>query len=182
MGIPLIVYILLNEKTVKRYLFDIFKFSFAWGLGYGGMWIGKWILSDAILKTNVIGDGIRSLIYRASGDTFAEIGDADSSFVHTVLKNCSVLNVITIEAFVFGFMIFAIFLHYKNKPEINLSRIIPIISVSVYPFIWYFVVRNHSVIHPWFEYQELTVSVFGLLCLFGLIGVKPKCNDLDWKP
>lgn len=44
-----------------------------------------------------------------------------------------------------------------------------LVIVTMYLFGWYFVVRNHSVIHPWIEFRELGVFMFGLICCCGLI-------------
>ncbi len=62
---------------------------------------------------------------------------------------------------------------WKNNCSFSLSReqlsmVIPVLVIGILPFVYYFVVRNHTAIHPWLEYRELAVTVFSV----GVCGIK----------
>ncbi|WP_408069566.1 hypothetical protein [Butyrivibrio sp. JL13D10] len=168
-GVPLLVYILLNKCTLRDYFLDIIRFSTTWVFGYAGMWAGKWYLSDLLLSTNVVNDGVYNLVYRSSGNPYGETAEMNSTFFHTVAKNFAILNVLPLKVFCLVMVSVAIYLFFKNKNKIDFTKVVAVLIVSTYPFFWYFAIRNHSVIHPWIEYRELGLFVFGILCILGLI-------------
>lgn len=172
-GVPLIIYLLINEGNIKQYFTNIVLYSVSWLVGYVGMWAGKWILSDLFWGTNVVQNGIQQLIYRSSGDPYGETAEMDSSFIHTISKNIQVINLLSLKLFLAIVVCLAILIVIKKKKGFAdkkaFAKFFAVILVSLYPFGWYFIVRNHSVIHPWIEYRELSLFVFGMLCSLGIL-------------
>ena len=66
--IPLTVYLVLCGGTVTSKMKESIKRCFAWAVGYGTMWMGKWLLASILTGQNVIKDGIDRTAYRASGE------------------------------------------------------------------------------------------------------------------
>lgn len=54
LGIPIIYYMLLRNTENKDNLKILFKIIIYWALGYGIMWISKWIVSDCLYQTGTI--------------------------------------------------------------------------------------------------------------------------------
>ena len=168
-GIPLIIYILLNKENIRDYLLDMAALSASWLLGYAGMWIGKWVLSDLFLDTSVIQNGFANLLYRSGGDPYGETAEMDSSFWHVVSKNASVLNILPLKIFLVIMMLVTLLLFLRSRRRIDIAKLAAVFLVSLYPFGWYFVIRNHSVIHPWIEFRELAIFAFGIFCCMGIL-------------
>ena len=57
----------------------------------------------------------------------------------------------------------------KNITKNNLKEILPFLFMAVIPFLWYFVVSNHSSIHFWFTFRELLIFFFAIFCSLELI-------------
>lgn len=47
-----------------------------------------------------------------------------------------------------------------------LSEHLIFLLVACLPFAWYIAVRNHSYIHYFFTYKEMTVFAFAIMCFF----------------
>lgn len=39
-----------------------------------------------------------------------------------------------------------------------------LLIVSVYPYVWFMVMANHTQIHYWFVYWIQAITIFGILC------------------
>lgn len=62
LGIPLIIYVALNEKKdLKDVVKMIIKLGICWGVGYSGIWISKWLITDSICKTNTIESALNKI-------------------------------------------------------------------------------------------------------------------------
>lgn len=51
----------------------------------------------------------------------------------------------------------------------NIMRIVPISFVGLYPFFWFFAVRNHSIVHIWISYRELAITAFAVFASIYLV-------------
>lgn len=176
LGLPLITYLLINRKSLKAEIKEIIKFSCCWGIGYGGMWIGKWIVSTIFTGMNIIQDGLNSLMFRTSGEwensqmtfsnairtNYSELSGVEFKFILLIVAVVIVLGII-VKAWSFDF----------RKIRDN----IPILLVSLYPFAWYGVVKNHSIIHYWMTYREYSIFVLGVACV--IVGCIVNRSDLS---
>ena len=45
---------------------------------------------------------------------------------------------------------------------------VPLLFISLYPFVWYAVIRNHSMVHFWMTHRNLAVTFFCLTSMVGL--------------
>ena len=54
----------------------------------------------------------------------------------------------------------------ENINKNNIKQLIPFILIAITPFIWYFIISNHSHMHYFFTYRNLIIFFFsGLCCL-----------------
>lgn len=66
----------------------------------------------------------------------------------------------------FGIILYALSLKRKRfNPNINIMRVIVYLVVAIMPIIWLFVLANHSRIHYWFTYKELSIFFFAIISL-----------------
>ena len=55
---------------------------------------------------------------------------------------------------------------------IEMNVIIPVAVISLYPFIWYAGVKDHSYIHAAMTYRDMGVTAFGVFSIASVIGTK----------
>ena len=183
LGIPLIIYVLRvgkmdgvicitrSQETINMEpIFRIIVISMHWIVGYAGMWFGKTLIASIFTEENVIIDFIKNLFYRINGQVE---GMQEITPIYAVYKNIGMLsNKPVLFLLIVAVALSVVYTLFQNKKKElmklgNNSRcyILSLVIISSYPFVWYFVVSNHSAIHCWMTYRNLAVTVFGLLCL-----------------
>ena len=164
LGFPLAIF-LATQKGLswigqcKRVLYA----SVAWGLGYLGIWAGKWLISSLILKKNVFTEAIGSARFRISANS----GNRDFSRLEVCRKNMEVCfsNIQFIAIFILAVSILY-FIRKNRKCLLNaVLNTLPHLLVACIPFIWYIVFANHSYIHFFFTYRDLAITVCSLTYL-----------------
>ena len=164
-GVPLVTVFLINDFDTKTGLKALFGNSFAWCAGYLGMWIGKWILAFAFTGENVIEESAKQIAFRTQGDATLESAEGNTYIyalksVWWVIRNpiffALALYVVAVLAicYVQGKRIFS--------QKVQAGVLLPTILIAIVPFVWYFVVKNHSIIHPYLSYQELAISIWAI--------------------
>jgi len=168
LGIPLILFLAVNENiTIYVKLKGIFKAVIFWGLGYGGMWSGKWLIASLLLKSNMFADAFSNILFRTSMEK-----DGDKlNWGLVIWRNVRVL--LKWPFIILGIIILLFVLLCLIKSGLNgkskevMKRIIPYFIISLIPFAWYFFMGNHSYEHYWFTFRELGITCFSaLICLF----------------
>lgn len=160
LGIPLITYILLEEsesKFIENFI-NIIKLSTMWTLGYAVTWASKWVLASIVLRRNIIKESLSQILVRTSSVAANTVLNR-----HEVIqKNTELIfDDFTIKIFLAVLVLWLVLLVIYRKNKI--INMIPVLIISVYPFIWYSVLKNHSYMHFWFTYRSLGVTVFSLL-------------------
>lgn len=168
-GIPMITLLLINEYTLRDSIKETVINTLAWGWGYAGMWFGKWIMTDLLTGSNTIMSSLYAVIFRTSGDV-TEYGFDSNTYPYTLShlleKICDrpmfILAVLAV-------MILCVCIYKKDCRYINFKDYIAstaaIALVGLAPFVWFFVVRNHTIIHPHLEYRQLAISIWAILVI-----------------
>ena len=162
LGIPAVFYCCIRKRASVR---DTFcrgvKVCFAWAMGYGLMWSGKWLVGSLILKQNILAIANGKLAERSSADT-------------DLLKNIRVAMAANIKSFlrtpvtVIFVVALLILCGLLLRDLVRKRTTVPAVAASVFPFVilafipiaWYLVTSQHAVIHYWFTNKALMVSVF----------------------
>lgn len=164
--LPLIFFLICNnDKLIERKLSSIILYSTLFFLSYGSMWLGKWVFTDLLLNSRIVSTGINSVLYRTAGTA------ADGTklpFLYVMSLNVNIFFD-TPFAFLSGlFIILSVFIRKKNN--INFDELVingfPYCMISLFPFIWFMILRNHTAIHVFFASKVLFVSVFSILCVY----------------
>ncbi len=160
LGIPLVTYILLEgreSKFIENLIYTI-KLSIMWTLGYGITWASKWMLASLVLRKNIVKESLSQILVRTSSTAENTILNKQE----VIQKNSDLIfNDFTLKIFLVILILWLILLVLYRKNKI--VNMLPILTVSLYPFIWYSVLKNHSYMHFWFTYRSLGVTVFTLL-------------------
>ena len=172
-GIPAVIYFTLAKiDGIKASCLKFLKIGFSWCLGYGGMWISKWIVGSIISGENLILDGFNQFLYR-TGSSFEKTGSSETfTIIQTIYKNLKYFLLTPITLIIGSFVVVMIVLIIKNivKGKIEFRKIIsisgPYLFLMIIPFIWYILVRNHSAIHAYgLSNKELLITTMSITFL-----------------
>lgn len=164
LGIPLIVVMVMYEESKwMNNLQSILFLSFTWGLGYIGMWSGKWILGSLLLpESGALSEAIRALKYRGSNEAEGKM----LSLLDVLMENAYIYIKWPLILIVGLYIAGAVVKGIKNH-KLRLGKIINYLYLlfpSVYPIVWFLVSRNHSFQHAFMTYRILAISLFAGLC------------------
>lgn len=167
LGVNLVLITVLHRADLKERLLRIIRATFAWCLGYGGMWCGKWVIASLLTGTNIIADGFGAVAERSGTEALLETGMKTVSAMEVIRSNVAVLcthaSALVLLVLILGLAAWILF----RRPAFRLetASALPLLLIGLYPFVWYAVVKNHSAIHYWMTYRNLSVTVFALACL-----------------
>lgn len=164
-----------KSSHLTKYMVIIVKTILGWGMGYGGMIIGRVVFSS------IIGGKAQMLYFlnRIFADVGVESGKNALSLekVGAVLnKNINGLFPMNLDLFpgaiyrllpvITGiFVIVSIsfcLIRYKDKRGINIA----LLTVACSPFVWFIVFCSHCTIHCWMMYRILIISVLSILMIY----------------
>lgn len=171
LGMPLILWVFFNadffvgdmQKSL-RLIRNIFQLSLFWVTGYGGVWTMKWLIGIIITGKNFFKDAISQMEVRTSSVKEISYYVSFQSMCIGFLKTYKILWIVI---GLMGFLYIAKYL--KNKMIIRRHQhMMPYVVIAIYPFIWFVVLSNHSFIHMYFTYRELTIVVYAAaIWIFG---------------
>jgi len=175
-GIPIILFFILENKSLKEGIKDLIIYGLAWIVGYAGMWAGKWILSSILLKENMFIPAIEKIMERTGNETI------NGNFTRlTVLKLntkmiTNVPNILITVIYIIYLSIKAIIQRVKISFK-NIKNVLCFILIATIPIAWYIVAGQHSIIHYWFTYRSLIVTAFAGLVFITILLSKKEIRE-----
>lgn len=163
-----------HELTIKEFI----KLIVIWGVGYIGMWSGKWIIATIVTGDNIIKEAILKILYRASS-----VSDDSGTRV-----SFTVFDVLTLNFGVYAHWIYVVLIGmviafssylryvkgYRSIIELNRKIGVELLLIMAIPVVWYIVIGNHSFVHFWMTHRSIAGSFFALGCL--LVGGKRRAT------
>ena len=165
LGMPLLIYLLYMQKSRKLSLLEGLKIVIGsgalWTMGYGLTWFSKWAIYDIIYNKDLIQSAILQVMYRSVGKS-----QATDITIWSTIGNFIFKNLVFIIMFVIAQLIYV----YSEKKDIVIDKkilkeIVPILLVSILPFIWYVLLSNHSILHSYFTYRNMLIFTTGILII-----------------
>lgn len=166
LGIPLTVWLIMRncEKVLSFWenLKLIIGGAIAWGIGYGGIWVGKWTLGSIITGRNLFVDAMGAAEERMSTTTVGEISRFKpilEAFKYTFTKPVLAILVIAV-------IVIIVLLIWK-KIKFNKKKVVEnlwMLVIAMIPLVWYMFMANHSSWHMFFTYRTLGVFTFAIMC------------------
>lgn len=160
-GIPLCLYFCMEDRLeLGRSLREFVRLCVCWGLGYGGMWAGKWVAASLLTGGNVLADALYAAQVRSSSAVDGEAVRLSSVFSRN-------LRPLLQGPWFLLFWVCCILLLALIIRRDRLDRLregLVFLPIACLPLAWYVALSNHSYIHSWFTYRELLIAVFALLC------------------
>ena len=171
-----------EEKELKqKILTELGTFvvlCYSWTMGYVLTWATKWIITEAFFNRKTISSALEQIRYRSA--------DGKLPYGLTLKRNFDQLGVwppsLTVLAISVDFGIRS-YLGNKNgqnafktirqNTKEKMVNIIPFVLTGILPFLWIFVVRQHSAIHSFFVNRIFVITIMGiLLILYELYSTK----------
>ena len=178
LGIPLLVFVEMEreERRIKDFEKMVFL-SFVWGMGYLGMWGGKWILGSLLLpESGAISEALRALRYRGSNE-------ADGNIINlydVLLENIFVYIKWPLIIVIIIYLIVRLSKSIKNKTfcKKRITDNVILLFPALYPIGWFFISKNHSYHHAFMTYRILSISLLAGLCFISEV---TNCNKESMK-
>ena len=170
LGICLVLMAVLSQGNWLQKLLKTVYCSFAWCFGYGGMWSGKWVVASILTGENVFHDALDQVALRSGSEVSVSEGAAAASIANVIGKNLTVYgtNAFLLLGLLLLLAAMYLVLFRKYRFRFSVSLCVPLLFIALYPFVWYVVVRNHSLIHYWMTHRNLSVTIFALCCMVSL--------------
>lgn len=187
LGIPLIIFSIKYYKELivqdnKQAISAIVSNSSFWCIGYGGMFVGKWLLAWYVSDISVIIQSVNQLQYRMSSHVAAYEGGRAITPVLAIIKNLYLVFNEPIFAVLFFVFITCLY-KLRMIKHVSGSQDYTVIKnalriIMLYPFIWYALLCNHSFVHPFFTYRTLSIFVFAEGCLIATCFMEKRCDTV----
>ena len=165
LGMPLcLILVIAGERETDVEPGMILRIVFAWGMGYAGMWLMKWLLASVLLDRNVLAEAIDQIRFRSA----TQFRGIHLSRLEIIKNNIKVMVkspyiILCITVCLYG--VTSIYMRYKEKHIVkirSLKTMCLFMSVALLPFVWYVLLPQHSSVHCWFTYRNMAVSVFAV--------------------
>ena len=155
--------------------------ALCWALGYGLLWVAKWVIATIVLGHNVVNDALSEFAWRTSltGQDSEAIRPWSAAHVNlgALLSfpgwiPCAILAV---AAIVIGLV--------RRKPAHagNARTAVMLIAIAILPYLWYTFASNHSCIHYAFTYRGQAVTILCLLLAIGALFLPSRKEDAQYK-
>lgn len=155
--IPITVYFLIAQKQEKMNWKDALKkyiyLCFIWVVAYIATWMLKWVILDIVKNRGIFAQALDQILVRSASKTMTYKATLKRIYVHFSPSSLYMVLIPMIIIIIIGTI------KEKNKKSKIQICLLPFIINMVAPFVWYFVIKNHSYIHPFFAYKLLFISV-----------------------
>lgn len=141
---PLTIYCLM-KRDLNCYR-NILLLIIFWFLGYGGLWMTKWLLATSITDQNIFIDALKNIFIRTYGQ----------EITMTYSKWIGIAYYVSLFAYTF-----IIWKSRRKKPF--LYKYFNFLIIALLPAVWLVVLRGHTLLHYWFTYRAFYASFFALI-------------------
>lgn len=148
-GMPISILFLLSDNKGRRFNY-ILGICLSWFIGYFLIWSAKWIIVNLFLNYDLIGEAIsqatlRSFLWQTNDGTTA------MTFWKRLLSFLVLIGATFIIWYFFQFR----HSNLSNKPILKTE-----LFLSLLPFIWYAALLEHTLLHVWFTYRSIAITLF----------------------
>ena len=148
LGFPLVAYLIKENRFNK--VKELLVLGCIWALGYASIWVSKWLIAYILTGENVIMAAVEQAEYRTAGEY-------NTQCLNTPIK---ILSYIIPFITLFLLCIYKKYTIGKKAVKDNLYLLLLALFVPA----WYLLLRNHSVVHYWFTWRAIVLTIFCILC------------------
>ena len=163
-GIPMIWWIVMDDgDSEKKRFTTVILCGLAWICGYGGLWIGKWLIGGIILHKPLFKQGWGEVRYRAG--LLPDTAGSKVSHLRVIMNNLDIFQSVQGVFILGGWILWwgwqAI---WRNRTP-NTAKTPALLLVAVSPVVWYTVLHNHTYVHSSYTYRIWAIGLTAMLAL-----------------
>ena len=164
-GVPMLVFLMLvDSDDLKAKAINTVRNGALWCIGYGGMWVSKWILTGLVTGSNVMAEGVNNVAKRTSDYVNEGAVQLDKgTVVQYNIKEFLTTPVKYFAIVVIAFFIYEIIRNRKSITANALLRMLPYLIVGLSPIVWYVFATNHSAQHLFFTNKASVVAFLAVM-------------------
>lgn len=171
LAVPYVFYLLIryiNEiQSIKDTIIDMVSVCAHWAFGYVTMWTSKWFLATIITGNNIFMDAYAKITERSS-TTFSFEDDVTRWQVVVALVRRCVIKWPYIILFAITFLV-CIYMYrecfHNIRKNVLCSKVVALLLMGLSPFVWIYVVANHSYIHNGLVCRIMGITIFSWYCM-----------------
>lgn len=175
LGMPLTLLLILDRQSANSSGLIlskwVIKYSIFWAIGYSGMWCSKWILGSIVLHRNLFTEALDQVVLRTSHTDGIGVGVVDLQKIGyraTVMRNIETLvkkpYILLVLMELIIYLTKIEWFNRSNSVYKQFFKLFPYLLIAIMPFVWWYVLMNHSFIHNHFTYRSIALSVYAVLC------------------
>lgn len=164
LGVPLALILVANPEDPDPLRKTIAAWT-GWGIGYGGLWVTKWIIAGIVGGDDIIGDAMNQVGLRINHSVGYSMVDAGMPVIimFLVLMVCAML----------------VWAYWTFKRCDRLKPYTGLLLTACLPVLWTIIIRNHTFQHHWFTWRQTLVTVVCLgLFILQYIHLKSRNKSL----
>ncbi len=170
LGYPLLICLLVQSRegqSTGRMWRDLFVLSAVWMAGYALTWMSKALVGSLLTDQNVLEDILTNVAFRLNGD-YAN-GREVTAWI--AIRECLITYFMgsNIAFWLLCIMAYGLRALFGRMAVRGWVRLLPVLAVAVYPFVWYCVLQNHVRMHFWMTYRMLAVSFFAVMAYLAAV-------------
>lgn len=156
-----------GQENTKKFFHITGKAAVAWGFGYVGMWMMKWLIASIVLSENVMPYVSEHIGERIGGD----LGIGLLQYIFGAIWN----NIKCLFPFEYGvigaftgiaLVIIPVYVGYVYYGKhINKKCVILYTLIGLIPYIRYAVLHNHSYLHCFFTYRAQMATILAVVLI-----------------
>lgn len=165
-GIPMIWWIVTEdrEKTNdKTQLISVVMCGIAWICGYGGIWMGKWLIGGAILHRSIWGQAWNEVQYRAG--VIPNTTGYNISHWEVIKRNLHVFHSIQSVVLLGIWILWGALRIFQRRVNCFAGKTLALLLIALSPIAWYIVLHNHTYLHSTYTYRIWVIGLTALLAV-----------------
>lgn len=187
LGLPIIIYFLIIQKqrkiTFKETIKIIIISSINWGIGYMLTWFSKWVIIDVIYNKNLISTAIEQTIYRSVSLHSEVAGYKTLYYIITITGELIKSSMLCIAIGSMAATIVRLIINRKKLKNVKeiLEDVFPYLIVLIMPYVWYFILAEHTCQHYIFTYRALLLFLVSMSLIILKISEKKRNLAIEEK-
>lgn len=167
----------LRDKDTGFMAGQAVKSTLAWGFGYVGMWLSKWVLAALVLGENVMPYVAEHITRRLGGDLGMTL---PQYLLGALARNIRCLFPLEYGAAgilaALALVIFAVYVGYVyHKKQISWKRIGLYAFLGAIPYVRYLILHNHAWLHCFFTYRAQLATILATVIILS------ELTDWRWR-
>jgi len=167
LGYPLILLLLLRSKdggkhTLVSEMLFLFVCSASWFAGYGFTLLTKGVVGTLVTETNVMLEIFENALIRVNGALPDGYSSGASAWMAIRYNADAFFNNRNLCLMAGSFLCLAAAAYRKRISPHGLTVFLPLLVAALFPYLWYAILENHSIVHCYFTFKSQAVTVFGV--------------------